>query len=290
MHELNGLATTGPLYLYTAQGASLAMDGFYAGRSCFLLGGGPSLHDMRLELLDRPGIVTYGINNSWAVKRPNIWTCVDPAERFCIEGWKDPRITKIVPVHLAPQHLREWTPVGLVRNFARVRDVPSVLFFRQNTRFEPADFLVEPSVNWGNSEEVEDANGDKGVRSVMLAALRLAFYLGFRNVYLCGMDFRMVEGQQNYAFAQDRTQHAVKHNNRLYDVLNRRFGALAPYFDMAGFRVVNCTPESGLEAFPKMRLSDAIDEAGAGCDRPMRPEGHYDEPERYIEGPREGAD
>lgn len=82
-------APTG-LRLYTTAGDSVSLTDFYRGRSAFLVCSGPSLVEHDLSKLDRRGIVTMGVNNSWAVHRPTLWTCVDNPGRFIDTGWKDP--------------------------------------------------------------------------------------------------------------------------------------------------------------------------------------------------------
>jgi len=108
----------------------------------------------------------------------------------------------------------------------------------------------------------------------MLAALSLLHYLGFRSVYLLGADFRMRETEK-YAFDEGRTKAAIRHNNVLYEALDRRFKALAPHFAEHGFKVWNCTPGSGLTAFPQMEYAKAIERAGAECSKPIDTRGWY---------------
>lgn len=271
-------APSAPLFLQLPNRSMVYVGDWYKGRACFLICSGPSLKDMNLGLLDTPGVVTWGVNNSWAVYRPRFWTCVDPAEKFCDRGWRDPAITKVVPEALASQHLRYKKNGQFHRSRLRVRDCPAVMFWPRNSRFEPADFLAEPSVSWGCDEGHIDSLGIAGIRSVMLATLRLIHAFGFRTIYLLGCDFKMEEGRDNYAFPQDRTRAAIKHNTRLYRAMNARLDALRPYFEMDGTRVFNCTPGSGLTAFPFKRLSEAVEEATADCAAPMDASGWYEKP------------
>jgi hypothetical protein len=71
-----------------------------------------------------------------------------------------------------------------------------------------------------------------------------------------------------YAFDEERTDEAIRHNNVLYDALDRRFKALHPELKRLGIRVWNCTEGSGLTAFPHMPYEQAVEraaaEAGAG--------------------------
>lgn len=265
----------GPLWFSLPNGSNVLMDGWYAGRACFLICGGPSLADTNLDLLRRPGVVTWGMNQSWALFRPRFWTCVDPPGKFHDRGWRDPTITKVVPLALANHRLRVRTDKGFRNSQFRVADMPSVLFWQRNSRFNPAFFLGEPSVCWGNTEGVVDPIGVSGIRSVMLASMRLVHAFGFRTVYLVGCDFKM-EKASPYAFAQDRRQGAINHNNRLYAAVGKRLEALKPYFEFAGLRVFNCNPTSALEAFPFKRISVAVEEATRDCGGEMDTRGWYE--------------
>lgn len=117
---------------------------------------------------------------------------------------------------------------------------------------------------WGNHTSTKDSLGIKGKRSVMLVALRLLHYLGFRTVYLVGADFKMTP-EQGYAFDEHRSAEAVRHNNVLYAALNQRFDALRDHFKHHRFTVINCTPGSGLTAFDHVPFEQAVDRASAEC-------------------------
>ena len=109
----------------------------------------------------------------------------------------------------------------------------------------------------------------------MLAALGLLHYLGFRSVYLVGADFRMATDRK-YAFEENRSAQAIRHNNVLYDSLDRRFHALLPEFRKARFEVLNCCPDSGLTAFSKIDFAEAVERASAECSKPVPTDGWYE--------------
>ena len=263
------------LRLYTADFDSISLGGFYKGRSAFLVLSGPSLNDLDLTLLDRRGIVTMSVNNSWTVHRPTLWTCVDDPGRFIDTGWKDPGVLKFVPVCHWARKLRIQASDGTMRDSAyRVAQMPSVLFFRRSNHFDHERFLTGDTVPWGNDPKSTDSLGIKGKRSVMLVALRLLHHLGFRTVYLLGCDFRMAVDHK-YAFDETREAAAIRHNNVLYDSLSRRFQALLPHFEKHRFRVVNCSPGSGLGVFDRMSYEEAIAAASAECSKPINTQGWY---------------
>jgi len=196
-------------------------------------------------------------------------------------GWKDPGILKIVPVSHFDKRRRVQNPDGSFRASAfKVRQMPGVLFYRRSDHFDHGRFLKSDTINWGQDGEDTDSLGIKGKRSVMLAALHLLHYLGFRTVYLLGCDFKMA-GDRKYAFDENRSAQAIRHNNILYESLHKRFEALKPHFDQQGFKVINCSPGSELSVFERMEFSDAVEAAGAECGKAMNTAGWYQ--------PKEGA-
>jgi hypothetical protein len=263
------------LRLYTTDFDSVSLCDFYRGRQAFLVLSGPSLATHDLSQLNRRGIVTMGVNNSWAVHRPMFWTCVDSASRFLDTGWKDPGILKLVPMSHWSERLRIQRPDGTMAPSAfRVKQMPSVLLYRRSEHFDHRRFLDEDVVCWGNHTSTKDTLGIKGKRSVMLAALRLLHYFGFRTVYLVGADFKMTP-EKGYAFDEARSAEAVRHNNVLYESLNRRFEALAEHFKSHKFTVLNCTEGSGLTAFPHIPFAEAVEKAAAECGKPVNTKGWY---------------
>jgi hypothetical protein len=263
------------LRFYTTAFESVSLWDFYKGATAFLVLSGPSLAKHDLSQLSRRGIVSMGVNNSWAVHRPNLWTCVDGPDRFLDTGWRDPSILKFVPMCAWAGALREGREGGEpLPSSLTVEQMPGVLLYRRSDHFDPATFLEGDTVGWGNDTKTSCALGIKGKRSVMLVAIRLLYHLGIRTVYLLGADFKM-QAERGYAFQEGRTTQAVRHNNLLYEALNRRFSALRPQFDGAGFRVFNCTPGSGLTAFEHVPYEMAVERAAAACDRKIDTRGWY---------------
>ncbi|MCB1088404.1 MAG: hypothetical protein KDM63_15250, partial [Verrucomicrobiae bacterium] len=237
-------AARGPgLFFRPGDGSPVDLWGLHRGGTVFLCLNGPSFdEETRLLLEHRPGVVTFCVNNGGHGFRPDLWTCMDAPERFMGSIWRDGRITKFVPA----EHLNGPT----VRDDGegpRVSDCPNVWGYWRNDHFHAARFLSEGTVNWGNHK----SRG--GGRSVMLAALRISWELGFRRVVLVGCDFEM-SPRRRYWFPEDRTEQAIRNNRNTYGILRGFFRELVPVFAAAGLEVVNATPGSGLEVFPRVDL------------------------------------
>ena len=275
----------------------------YKGASAFLVLGGPSAKTMPLELLGRRGVLILSVNNCPAVLppeiRPHVWLHTDPARKFHDSIWRDPGVLKIVPV-------RDWKLGRGGKSCLRTRDpetdklidlpgvcgkdMPGVLGFHRNTSFDPENWLYEPKVNRGNDEETAtgikkgkngkadqklgEPNGWPKTINTMFAALRLAFYLGIKRLYLVGADFHM-EPDQPYGFDQDKGCGGIRGNNNAYAAMCVMFDGLLPYFEQAGFEVINCTPDSGLYSFDFVPFEEAIAAATEGFEQEMNCNGWY---------------
>jgi len=135
-----------------------------------------------------------------------------------------------------------------------VADCPNVIGFRRNEKFHAPRWLHEETINWGNHKKYG------GGRSVLLAALRILFLLGFRRVYLLGVDFEMTP-EKRYHFPEERTPAAIRNNMSTYSKLQGWFTELQPHFLKERFVVKNCNPESRLTAFPGLPFDEAVAEA-----------------------------
>jgi hypothetical protein len=89
-----------PLKLYNRKREPIdALRGLLAGRSAFLVCGGPSAKQLPLEALNSKGTWSLAVNNSAAHQRyrPQAFVCSDPPSKFSDSIWLDPAIMKILP-------------------------------------------------------------------------------------------------------------------------------------------------------------------------------------------------
>lgn len=267
-------------------GNPLNLRNLYRGASCFIILSGPSITDLNLSMLYRRGVITLGINNSPAIFRPNIWTYSDRPSKFHDAIWRDPAVLKSVVI--SPRsHMRKW-PINEKlgpEQFAPAKwpngetmypeNMPGVIGHVRNTTFTPETWLSEPSINRGNSAKSAKANSHPHCINTMFTAVKTAYALGFRIVYLLGCDFRMTAAQP-YAFQQKKEQGGVNGNNFSYEKMNVMFGLLLPYFEKAGFHVYNCNPDSSLTVFDHVPYGEAIEAATSHVPQdPLDTEGWY---------------
>lgn len=241
-------------------GNSAMLEDMYLGGAVFLLCAGPSIRTLDLSKLQQRGIVTFGFNNVATVVRTDLWTFGDKPEKFHDVIWKDPGVMKFVPApKLKESRLRRKVSKQVFENLGKSpRDMPNVFGIWRNSEFNIERWLWEDTINWGNSKKHQ--NGMPYLLNTMFQAVRLCYYLGFRTVYLLGADFNMTE-ELGYAFDERRSAGAVRGNMGHYQKLNWYFSQLRPWFESAGFEVVNCNPQSHLRAFDNIGYDDAVSRA-----------------------------
>jgi len=260
-YPLNKFLQPSPIF-FTQDGHNLWLGDLYKGYSCFLILGGPSFGELLKQkwqfnndevsteyLLDYPGHCTMAVNNSVKTYRPNLWVSVDNPQRFIKSIFLDPKIQKIIPICHTNKKLfdnEKWEVMDLTPS-----ECPNVIYYRRNSCFNAEQYLFEDTVNWGSNKN------EGGSRSVMLAAIRILFQLGFRKVYLLGCDLDMDENKK-YHFDQDRSKASINGNNATYELLKQRFEELQPIFLENNFLIYNCNKESKLKVFPYKSFIDCI--------------------------------
>lgn len=249
------------MVLYTGACESVCLRDWFIGQALVITLGGPSLAGADLDALRASGVMTMGVNNTWAVYRPDLWVSADAASTFLDSGWADPRILKFAPLAELRTRLRRKLPDGSFVPISRTPMVsPRTLFYKRRAGFHPDLFLDQPLPAFGAKNGQLDLTGVRGCRSVLLIALRLAHYLGFRRVALIGADFRVPDDGPQYASGDFHEPRVAAGNRNAYRALDERLGRLSPVFARAGFSVVNATPGSAMQALPVAGLGEFLEQ------------------------------
>lgn len=263
--EFDDYFSTPPMF-FTKNLANVPLENIYNGGHAFLIAGGPSFKNIDINKLSGPGILTYGLNNSPASFRPNMWTCVDSPSNFLASIWLDPKIQKIVPISHVNKNLfdsGEWKDTNTV-----VGDCPNVIYYRRNEVVNVDQYLYEDTINWGNHSNVG------GGRSVFMAAIRIMYIMGIRNLNLLGVDLHM-DDKNKYHFPQERNRGSINGNMSTYSSMKQWFAKLKPQFDKIGFNVFNCNKDSALKAFPFKSFDKAIEDATTKMPKQEKTDGMY---------------
>ena len=249
-------------FFFTRTGATSALEGMYIGSSAFLMAGGPSVNHLNLSLLENVWVMT--LNNSTKTFRGAANCIVDDPSRFSLSTWLDPKIMKFTPMSHFEKPLWDNRLITEGEGFSqkwelsklKVGDCPNVIGFRRNEKFHAPRWLSEETINWGNHGKFG------GGRSVLLASLKILYLLGFKKVFLLGVDFEMSDDRR-YHFDEERSPAAIKGNMQTYSKLAVWLDELQPLFLKADYQVFNCNPTSHLKAFPFCSFANAVEEASS---------------------------
>ena len=152
-----------------------SLQGSYTGERCFVMGNGPSLNQMDLELFRHEHV--WGSNKCYLLFERISWR---PAFYVAVD-------TRVVPdiagdinnlVRSLPK-MASFFPV-MFRERRMLQSAPNVYWYREVYLDEtnlPDSMFTRDASKWVSS-----------VRSVTIAALQLAVYLGFNPIYLIGCD------------------------------------------------------------------------------------------------------
>lgn len=244
--------------VYNCDHRAVPLNNMYRGGTAFLIGSGPSLANVNLELFNARGVVSMCMNNSVALLRPQLWCSVDAPQKWVDQLWNDAGIMKFIPISHFSKHTRTRHQGSLIHS-KRACSYPSVFGYKLAHHFDHNTFLTSPSFSWGCENKQIGSDGVAGHRSVLLVAIKLLYFLGIRQINLVGIDFNM-DYNNPYAFPETKPKGGVKYNNSLYKVLTGRLKLLQPSFKKAGLEIRNCNPSSKLSLFPYIPFEDAIKE------------------------------
>lgn len=212
------------------------------GDVCVVIGNGPSLDETPLVELHKK-YLTFGANKIYGREfMPIFWTCVDQV-----------MLTDCIPWVM--EHS------GFISEKFVPRDVPL-----------PGSHQLNISIESGFSKDAAEKVVLGG--TVTYVNLQLAWYMGFSTVLLVGVDHKYPKasagGKGGYKFIADGADpdHFKMADGspyftpgRLYNrpelTANERYYAAAKLiFEQAGGRIINLTPNSALNVFPKGKFAE----------------------------------
>lgn len=240
--------TMEPSRILAGTADDLLRDGFdnttpwLRNRGCdsgFLIGRGWSATEPRLRSLG--DVFTCAINNYPRWFEPDVWITGDPPHYFGRWIWENPHVRKFTP------HETARLPCPKEDSDSPTKtplDYPNVHFYHHTTNIDADRFFETPYAQWGTTAygpgDPEHPHG--GVRSSMIATLRILYDMGLRTVYLLGCDFTPHEHPDEFYFSD----------------LAEQLAKLKPVFDEYGFKVIQTNPDSHLRVFPIVPFSPGL--------------------------------
>lgn len=224
----------------------------WRGRAAVLLAGGPSLTEEQFEAVrvarETDGVRAIAINDSY-LRAP--WADVHYAADAKWHRWHTEGIEKPL-IGLTAADVRErWAAFAGQKCTAQssAAAVPDAVHVMRCREFSAQTIpLLEPAIS--NDPTVLMSGRHSGFQ-----ALNLAILAGATTIILLGYDAkRGADGRPHWHGDHPTPSPA----DATYPEFRRAFSAAENDIVAAGVRVINCSPGSAIESFPKMALEDAL--------------------------------
>ncbi len=218
-----------------------------------------------------------------SVKQQNLLPLRNEITFFVSTGFLHPDYAAIQPAyHCTPSHEQtprflEWfkrmdASLGSAQLFLGAADAT---FVRQNGLFQTRNVsYVNMGLLWNRdrSEIYDLTRRVPGVQSSPIMALLIAMYMGFKEIYLLGVDLDQLWSGEYRHFYDDETLRNVEAVNEdfkvvtplqemfnIHHILWQQFESLKNIADANGVRIFNATRGGALDVYPRAKFEGLFD-------------------------------
>lgn len=211
----------------------------WAGKTCVVIGGGPSLDVAQVDACRRAGVRAIGVNDAYR-----------------LAPWVD-------ILYFADSRWWQWH-----RERPEFQAIAAQLVTVENNRSDTNKETIaaqEAEIAAERIRLLRNYNNDlrSGVLSVKqdgvatglnsgFQAINIAYLLGAARVLLLGFDMQKVAGKSHWF-----GEHPAETSEAHFSSFQHYFRKLAKHCP-AGFEIVNCTPGGKLDCFPRLPLHEAL--------------------------------
>lgn len=208
-------------------------DNSWAGKPCFIIGGGPSLKDFDWSRLK--GKRTIGVNLAFMKFEPTVIFSMDT--RFL-----------------------RWIETGAYGHETKIRLLKATGYKLWNVTYKASlpDYIFIAKVfrNYNEGRRAFTSTLKEGLghgANSGYGALNLACCLGANPIYLLGFDCKHENGKTHW-----HDGHPSRQTARDIKKFALAFEWVAPQIKRKGIRVINLNPDSGLNCFEKRNLEGTL--------------------------------
>ena len=228
--------------------------GIHEGERCFFIGNGPSLRAEDLTLIAQSGCASFAFNRIYYIFDQTDWrpTYYISQDEFTLGGCQKEVNQMNLPHKFVPVNLRWYFDIHIqnAEEYFLDGDKDQDFWFSDN---------IPHSFCWANT--------------VMYTAAQLAVYMGFKTIYLIGVDhhFHISEDKDGNIVVDDSvkdyfTDEYNKDRENLVvpntDISTNTYIAMRKYCDERGIRVLNATRGGRLEVFDRVDFENLMREWG----------------------------
>jgi len=218
---------------------------------CFIVGCGPSINKTNIDLLENE--IVIGVNTTYRLVNKNIINC-----KYFVVGdgriWKEHyknilSLDTVLFLGGSTQKSPSLDYLANKNNYEKIQNCDVVLI-RSNE-------LIAKNWKWKNKDL---SKGSPSCHSIVPAgALPIAYYMGFKEVYLLGIDCDYT-GQTHF----DKRKVSVDLNRLLSPVFwekaFKEFETIKKGFEEDGKKIYNATVGGKLEVFERKKLEEVIND------------------------------
>lgn len=205
------------------------------GEKCFIIGNGPSLTGKDLEVLYKKGITCFGCNGIYKIFEHTNWR---PTYYF----WGDPDAFRSIGCILEGQ---KYFMSDVMKQFNFKNS--NIEYFRLILKLSEEGYPLF-------SEDI--VLGVSGGRTATFVMLQFAVYMGFKEIFLLGVDFSWGEngGKTHFCDSYADSKYEIKiresicHKNELL----KTYGSAKKYAQDHGIKIYNATRGGNLEVFERV--------------------------------------
>jgi len=218
----------------------------YEGGRCFLIGNGPSLNKMDLTLLKNE--ITFGVNAIYLnYPKMGFLPTFYSVEDFFVAEDRATEINRLTGVI-------KLIPIDLAYCFKKTNGLIYINFIRSHDFFPSFSYDCSDKIFWGST--------------VTYMNMQFAYYLGFVEVYLIGMDFnykvpKNIEGCEIISEKDDINHFHPDYFGKGYRWHHPRLDRVAKAFEHARYefeknnrKIINASTGGKLEIFERCDFKD----------------------------------
>ena len=224
----------------------------YQGQRCFVLGNGPSLSISDLELLKNE--VTFAANKIYLCFDQTDWrpTFYSVEDLLVAQNCREEILALDGSTKIFPHHMLPFLPRQANHNY--VRWLPPA---DNRSPFREFSTDLTKGVCWGST--------------ITYSMLQMAVHMGFRDIYILGLDHSYVEpktkqdgaliseGEVNH-FHPDYRKPGEKWHYPVLDRLENSYQFAKDFCDSIGVSIFNASRFSKLEVFPRADLDEVLEQ------------------------------
>lgn len=204
-----------------------------------IVGAGPSLNKIDVSKLTGPGKTVFGLNTTYPTVRPDVWV-----------GMDDPRCYDRKVFHEPFPKILRGNYYDLDCEGKTLKEYPNTYF----ASVKPFDHKADIFYRFDKNAEyfIWDKN-------VFVTTINLILYMGFRKIYLAGVDFSIE--QSDYFHDKNLSDRFKKWNANLYQHLYKYTDWLASTGKMCGIDILSISPDSPINQILEYQTLDSLNES-----------------------------